>query len=117
MDDESEQVLFIKMRLEANGYEVISASDGEQGLDLVRKSKPDVVLVDLVMPRMDGIEVCRRLKLDPETRQIPLILFTASSIRDLQELCKGFGIEACLRKPYETEELLKTIGLLLHSKT
>lgn len=116
MDDEIDQILMIRTRLEASGFRVMTAEDGEAGLRLAQEALPDLILADLIMPKIDGLEVCRRLKQAPATGRIPVVLFTASSAKDLEDLCKACGADACLRKPYETEELLGTIRGLLESK-
>ena len=115
VDDEPDQVLLIQTRLEANGYEVLTASDGETGLQLALEQQPHLVIVDLLIPRLDGLEICRRLKQDPKTAKIPVALFTASATRDLDELCKTVGFSAYLRKPYESGELLTMIQKLLNA--
>ncbi|MBI4227432.1 MAG: response regulator [Candidatus Omnitrophica bacterium] len=113
VDDEPDQVLLIQTRLEANGYAVLTAADGETGLQLAIERQPDLVIVDLLIPRLDGLEICRRLKRDPTTARIPVALFTASATRDLDELCKTVGFSAYLRKPYDAAELLAIIQKLL----
>lgn len=115
VDDEPDQVLLIQLRLEASGYEVLTAHDGETGLQLALEQQPDLVIVDLLIPRLDGLEICRRLKQDPKTARIPVALFTASATRDLDELCKTAGFSAYLRKPYEASELLGVIQKLLNA--
>lgn len=112
IDDETDQILVVQTRLEANGFEVVSATDGETGLQIAFDQRPDLVVVDLLIPKMDGLEVCKRLKQAPETQQIPLVLFSASATKDLQEMCEALGIEAFLRKPYETAELVSTVQRL-----
>ncbi len=109
VEDEPEQVMVISMRLEANGYIVISAQDGEEGLKKVFSEKPDLVLLDLVMPKMHGYEVARKIKLNDETKNLPIIVLTASGEMGHEEKCKQIGINEVLDKPYESEELLKII--------
>lgn len=114
IEDEPDQIMMIKMRLEANNYEFVSAPDGEEGLKKAFEIKPDLVLLDLVMPKMDGYEVCRRLKKDPETSNIPILLITASGARDIEEKCIEAGANACIKKPCESKELLAKIKKLLN---
>ena len=115
VDDEPDQVLLIQTRLEHHGFEVITAEDGETGLRLAVEQKPDLVIVDLLIPRLDGLEICRRLKQDPTTEKIPVALFTASATRDLDELCRTIGFAAYLRKPYDAAELVGMIKKLTNS--
>lgn len=115
VDDEPDQVLLIQTRLEHHGFEVITAEDGETGLRLAVEQKPDLVIVDLLIPRLDGLEICRRLKQDPQTEKIPVALFTASATRDLDELCRTVGFAAYLRKPYDAAELVGVIKKLTNT--
>src|SRR6266511_5543347 len=77
VDDEERVVRLLQIRLGAMGYEVVPAYDGEAALRLVAESRPDLVLLDVMMPKLDGFEVLRRLKEDPEAAQIPVIMLTA----------------------------------------
>ena len=73
IEDEPYQVMMVKFRLEANNYDFISACDGEEGLKKACEEKPDLILLDLFMPIIDGYEVCQRLKKNPKTKNIPII--------------------------------------------
>src|SRR5215213_8062614 len=79
VDDTSENLEILRMRLEAQGYEVVEAVDGLEALDRARQLGPDLILLDIMMPRLDGIETVRRLKQDPDLRFIPVILVTAKA--------------------------------------
>jgi DNA-binding response OmpR family regulator len=109
IDDEAEFAEMIKMRLEANQYKVDVASDGTRGLDLAARIKPDLILLDVMMPGMDGFAVLRRLRKEPATQAIPVVMLTAKgefkSITDAQIM----GAADYLIKPCETEQLLKMI--------
>lgn len=113
IEDEPDQIMMVSMRLEANGYQIISANNGEEGLKLAQKEKPDLVLLDLVMPKMDGSEVCRHLKQDAETKKIPIIIITASGVKNLEEKCLKSGAEDVIRKPFESADLVAKIRALL----
>ena len=78
VDDEAHIVRIVKARLEANNYEVLTAYDGLSGIDNAVRFKPDLILLDIMMPVMDGYEVCRRLKADSMTSGIPIIVFSAT---------------------------------------
>lgn len=112
-DDEPNLVVTIKDRLEVLGYEVIVASNGKETLEKVNGELPDLVLLDLLMPEMNGYEVCRKLKSSPKTKEIPVIIFTASGQRDLEEKCMSVGATELLRKPFEPSELTKLVDKLL----
>jgi len=75
IDDESQMVDMVQMRLEANGYEVISANDGEEGLEKAKSEKPDLIILDVMMPKMDGYQVCTILKHDAQYNKIPISRF------------------------------------------
>jgi len=78
VDDEVNLIKLVQMRLEAHGYEVISANDGEKGLEKAKSENPDLIILDVMMPKMGGYEVCRLLKTDAMYTNIPIIRFTAS---------------------------------------
>jgi two-component system phosphate regulon response regulator PhoB len=114
-EDEGDVSLVTKTRLEANGFDVAVAADGEEALARLRELKPDLVLLDLKMPKLDGYQVCRSIKESPETRAIPVILFSASSSHSLalRDKCLELGADDHVRKPYVPEELLAKIRRLL----
>jgi len=113
IEDEPDQVMMISLRLEKNGYEVISAMEGEAGLQIAAKEKPDLILVDVLMPGIDGFEVCRRLRKDPVTKRIPIISTTAAGMDDVEHRCITAGADDCVRKPYDSTDLLMKIRRLL----
>ena len=78
-DDKPSNVDILKMRLEAHGYEILTAEDGEQALASARTRQPDLILLDVMMPKMSGIEVCKKLKADDKVPFIPIILVTAKA--------------------------------------
>ena len=114
-DTESVRLLFEKL-LTQEGYRVVSAGDGIAALDLVRLHRPDVILLDISMPGIDGIEVCRRLKNDPATRLTPVVLVTGLS--DLQDRIKGIeaGADDFLSKPVHPHELRARVASLSRVK-
>ncbi len=109
IDDEPQILLVSAARLKANGYAVVTALSGEQGLEKAQKEIPDLVLLDYVMPEMDGGEVLDRLKKDPSTKHIPVIMFTA----DIKHVKAGefqtLGAADCLYKPFLSEEILAKV--------
>lgn len=113
IEDEPDQVMMISLRLEKNGYEVISAMDGEEGFKMAIREKPSLILVDVVMPGIDGFEVCRRLRKDPATKHIPIISTTAAGMDDVERQCITAGADDCVRKPYDSADLLRKIHRLL----
>src|SRR4029450_12944940 len=103
-DPASIRSLFRKLLL-ADGHDVVSANDGAAALDAVREHHPDVILLDVTMPRVDGLEVCRRLKADPATRLTPVVLVTGQT--DLSDRIRGLeaGADEFLSKPVHPQEL------------
>ena len=110
---EPDQVRMISLRLEKSGYTVIASLDGAEGLKMAVREKPDLILADVIMPGMDGFEVCRRLRNDPRTKDIPIISTTAAGVDDVEHLCLAAGADDCVRKPYDSVDLLMKIKRLL----
>ena len=110
IDDEPTILLVSRRRLEANNYEVITASSGKEGIEKAFTFKPNLILLDLVMPELDGFEVCKRLKVSKETKEIPIIIFTASSgEEDFSQKAAELGTAGYLEKPFESDDLLSII--------
>ncbi len=114
VEDEPEFRAVIRMRLEANGYDVIEAEDGAQGLETARQSKPDLMVLDLMLPKMGGYQVARLLKFDDKYKSIPIIMLTARSQQADRETGAQVGADAYLTKPVKADELLATIAELLN---
>jgi len=113
IEDEPDQIVMISLRLEKNGYEVISSLDGEEGVEMAKKEIPDLILADVIMPGIDGLEVCRRLRKDPATKHIPIISTTAAGMDDVEHQCLTAGADDCVRKPYDSADLLMKIKRLI----
>jgi CheY-like chemotaxis protein len=95
--------------LQPAGYEVSTASGGLLGLKQALSAPPDVVLLDVQMPEMDGYEVCRRLRQEARTREIPVVMLTATEDPKLNRLAYDAGAQACVPKPFRREALIATI--------
>jgi len=111
VEDEPDVALVTKTRLELAGFRVSLANDGVEALDSVDTFRPDLVLLDLKLPRLDGFQVCKRLKNYEATKNIPVILFSGSSsyMIVLEKKSLEVGADDFIRKPYETETLIKKI--------
>ena len=110
VDDEAELVKAVQVRLEANGYEVETAYDGQEAMDKINNMKPDLILLDIVMPVMNGYEVSKKLKSNPDTKEIPIIIFSASQRRNLEKECRELGVTDFIAKPFRTQDLLNTVN-------
>ncbi len=109
VDDEQDILKVAVFRLESLGYEVLTAVDGKEALALMRRECPDVLILDLRLPVMDGYEVCRRMRADNELRSIPIILFTACVIDEIAHAVKRTGAADLIVKPFSAEDLLEKV--------
>ena len=113
IEDESDILEVLKYNLEREGYRVRTSRDGESGLQLVREENPDLVLLDLMLPSLDGIEICRRLREDTVTRSLPVIMLTAKGEESDVVLGLGVGADDYVTKPFSTGELTARIRAVL----
>lgn len=113
IDDEPELIKAVEIRLKSIGYEVALSYDGRAGIDKAKEIKPDLIILDLVMPIMDGYSAAKILKDDPETKHIPVIILTASQREDLKTRCRELGVTSFIMKPFETSDLLMVVKAIL----
>ncbi len=115
VDDEIDSLKLIGLLLESKGYQIVAAQNGERAIEKALQEPPDLVILDVMMPGMSGYEVCRRLRTDPRTATIPILMFTAKT----QVMDKVIGFEAgadeYLTKPIQPAELLDRVEMLLSS--
>jgi DNA-binding response OmpR family regulator len=104
-DDEEDIKIVLRMFLESRGYEVCTAYDGLDAIDQARKEKPDAILLDIMMPLLDGFEVCKKLKADPATAAIPVIMLSAASHAESVQKGLNAGAVDYVIKPFEPEKL------------
>jgi two-component system alkaline phosphatase synthesis response regulator PhoP len=109
VDDESDLVRVLEYGLRSAGYDVVWAADGQEGLKMARESRPDVILLDLMLPKLDGYKVCRLLKFDDRFKQIPIIILSARSQEGDQALAMEMGANRFVTKPYDFMEILDMI--------
>ncbi|UCD55299.1 MAG: response regulator [Candidatus Omnitrophota bacterium] len=109
VDDEPDILKVVTFRLRKAGYKVVTAEDGQKALDLAQREKPDLILLDLRLPVIDGYEVCRKLKSDELFKKIPIIFLTASSAATIIDKTKKFKADDYLIKPFEPDDLLKKV--------
>jgi DNA-binding response OmpR family regulator len=112
-DDDEDILALVTFRLERSGYTVLQARDGAEALELARAEKPDLAVLDVMMPKMDGFELTRRLRAEEATSRMPIILLTArAQDADVQE---GFdaGADDYIRKPFSPQELRSRVQAIL----
>lgn len=113
IEDERDLVEVLRYNLEREGFRVVSAMAGADGIELVRAEQPDVILLDLMLPGMDGIEVCSRLRADSATAQIPVIMLTAKDAESDVVLGLGVGADDYVTKPFSPRELVARVKAVL----
>ncbi|MFB3851385.1 MAG: response regulator transcription factor [Acidobacteriota bacterium] len=113
VDDNKSLVEVLQMDFELRGHKVLCAYDGEEGERAIREERPEIVILDVMMPNKNGYAVCRDVKRDPELSKIPIVLLTAKSTKD--DIYWGYdcGADAYVTKPYESRELIKLVEQLL----
>ena len=115
IDDENFNIQIMKEYLESKGYEFFSAKDGDEGIKKAIETNPNLVIVDLIMPKKDGFEVCEVLRKLPETSGTPIILMTGFEAEDLEMRSKFYGADEVVRKPYVVEELIRKVKQMLQT--
>ena len=113
VDDEVYILHILDFILGAESYEVVTATNGDQALHKVRDEKPDLVILDIMMPKLDGYETCRMIKSDPATSQIPVILLTAKGREVDQRLGKEVGANDYITKPFSPTKLIDRVQAIL----
>jgi len=115
VDDEPDVVHLVEYNLKAADYEVVTASDGEQALKKARAAMPNLIILDLMLPELDGLEVCKLLRRDQSTAAIPIIILTAKSAEMDRVLGLELGADDYLTKPFSPRELVLRVKRLLRS--
>ncbi len=113
VEDEPELVKALEVRLKTQNYEVVTALDGEEGLRKAREENPDLIILDIMLPKMDGYKVSRMLKFDESYKHIPIIMLTAKAEQEDKVLGEETGADEYMTKPFEWEHLAKKIKELL----
>ncbi|RNL78496.1 response regulator transcription factor [Nocardioides marmorisolisilvae] len=113
IDDDEDLRDLMELRLKASGYDVHPAGDGLMGLELIRWRRPDLVVVDWTMPRMDGIAMCREMRNDPALAEIPVLMVSARTTAADRRVSMAAGCTALLPKPFSLSRLADTVRSLL----
>ena len=110
VEDDPKSLVLTRDLLQVSGYSTIEATDGEQGVELAKSKKPDLILMDIQMPKMDGLEATRILKADATTSNIPVLALTSYAMKGDEERILQAGCDGYLAKPFNIQELLKTVA-------
>jgi len=114
IEDEEDMLFAMTLQLQASNYEIITTKDGQEGLDKARKKKPDLIILDLMLPKMDGYKVCGMLKSDKKYMRIPIIMFTARASEVDKQLGRDVRADAYIVKPFDPRILLNKVSELLN---
>lgn len=115
VEDDPNSMTLTKDLLKISGYVTAQAVDGQQGIDVAKSVKPDLILMDIMMPKMDGYTACHEIKANPETKNIPIVMLTAVGYELNKKLAQNVGAEGYITKPFSRQELMDAIGHLLRS--
>lgn len=116
VDDEADFVEVLKVRLENSNYEVIVAYDGEEGLEKAERDQPDLIILDIMLPKISGFDVCRKLKIDENFKNIPIIMLSAKFQPNDIKFGEAMGADAYITKPFEPRVLVDKMRELLAKK-
>jgi DNA-binding response OmpR family regulator len=115
VEDEADIMLTLRLTLQAEGYRVVGVSTGEEALAIFHQSPPDVTVLDIGLPGIDGLEVVRRLRADPTLSGTRVIVSSAHASGDVRKLTEALNCAAYLTKPFSSKELVATVGAVLAS--
>ncbi len=110
VEDDPNNLKLLRDLLQVSGYSTIEATDGEKGVELAKARKPDLILMDVQMPKMDGLEATQILKADTTTRNIPILALTSYAMKGDKEKILQVGCDGYLAKPFDIQELLKKVA-------
>jgi two-component system, OmpR family, alkaline phosphatase synthesis response regulator PhoP len=113
VDDEPDLLETVRFPLEMEGYQVLVSSNGEDALNQARTEKPDLIILDLMLPKLDGYKVCRLLKFDERYKHIPILMLTAKTQEKDRLLGKETGADDYMTKPFDIDKLLEKVKLYL----
>jgi two-component system cell cycle response regulator DivK len=113
VEDQPDNRQIIRDLLTSAGYQLIEAEDGEAGVRLAREHRPDLILMDIQLPVLDGYEATRRIKADPELRSIPVVVVTSYALSGDDEKARAAGCDAYVAKPFSPRQLLATVRSFL----
>jgi CheY-like chemotaxis protein len=115
-DDEVHIIQVVAIKLKNNGFEVITAENGQKAFELASEQVPDLVITDFQMPVMTGLELIKKLRQNPDTASVPVIMLTARGFAIEDEVRQNLKISECLSKPFSPRELLQNVRQVLNQK-
>ncbi len=113
VDDEPHIIMMLENRMKHAGFEVLTAGDGQEALIKAKKEKPDLIILDLMLPKLDGYKVCRMLKFDEKYKHIPIIMLSARAQEADKKMGDAVGADGFVTKPFEPQVLLSKVKELL----
>ncbi len=113
VEDDPKDLKLIRDLLQVSGYKTIEAAGGEQGIELAKAKKPDLILMDIMMPKVDGYTACREIKMDKATKAIPVVMLTSLGYELNKELGRDMGADGYMTKPVDRQKLLDVISRFL----
>jgi DNA-binding response OmpR family regulator len=116
VDDDPQVLRLMRVNLELEGYDVVSAPDGEEALEAVLAERPDVVVCDVMMPGVDGLTVLRNLRANPKTSKIPFVMVSAKAQRADVKAALDMGADKYITKPFDPQDLLDAVENLLNGR-
>lgn len=117
VDDEPNLVLALELLMKREGYEIRAAEDGEKAVEIAEEFRPDLILLDIMMPRMDGYEVCQRLRAMPALRDVAIVMLTAKGREVEREKGLALGADLYITKPFSTREVVRKVKEILAAKS
>src|SRR6202012_4363477 len=109
IDDEKDLIELVRYNLEKEGFDIIAAGDGPSGMEVIRKHRPDLVVLDLMMPGMDGLAVCQQLRSDARVGRVPIIMLTAKATEADRIVGLEFGADDYITKPFSPREVVARV--------
>jgi len=116
IEDNLENRLLVKRILQSEGYQVLEAEDAVEGLQMAREHQPELIIVDIHLPKMDGYALTTQLRMEPRTRNLPIIAITADALGTARERSLASGCDGFLQKPIDVDQLPKQIRSFLHNE-
>lgn len=117
VEDNPQNMRLIDMVLRTRGYNLLKATDGKEGLDMAVREQPDLIIMDVQLPKMDGLEVTRRLRSKPISSRVPIVAVTAYAMKGDQDKALDAGCDAYMSKPIDTRALPELVGELLQKRS